>query len=93
MSEKNMIFDDKKINKSNFYRKKKLFDIYDINVNQILVSKKEPYGKKTSIKFLIRCSHNNYVRPLCIKLHQMIGLLNVLIVIRHCLLRLMIIDC
>ena len=31
MSEKNIFFDDKKINKSNF-NKKKLFNIYDIDV-------------------------------------------------------------
>ena len=29
MSGKNIIFDDKKINKSNFYKNKKLFNIYD----------------------------------------------------------------
>ena len=31
---------------SSFYENKKLFNIYDIDVNKILVSKKEPYGKK-----------------------------------------------
>ena len=35
----------KDINKSNFYKNKKLFKIDDIDVNKILVSKKEPYGK------------------------------------------------
>ena len=63
----------KKINKGNFYRNKKLFDIYDIDVNQILVSKKESYGKKSSFKFLIGYNDNDYIRPLCIKLSQMIG--------------------
>ena len=33
MSGKNIIFDDKKINKSNFYKKKKLFSIYDDFLN------------------------------------------------------------
>ena len=46
MSGKNIIFDDKKINKSNFYKNKKLFSIYDIQVDKILFSKKESYGKK-----------------------------------------------
>ena len=41
MSGKNTNFDDKKINKSNFYKNKKLFDLNDIDVNKILVSKKE----------------------------------------------------
>ena len=30
MSGKNINFEDKKINKSNFYKKKKLFNIYDL---------------------------------------------------------------
>ena len=41
MSRKNIIFDDKKINKSNFYRNKNLFNIYDIEVDKILISKKK----------------------------------------------------
>ena len=49
MSEKNINFDDKKINKSNFHKNKKLFNIYDIDLNKILISKKEPYGKKKLI--------------------------------------------
>ena len=46
MSGKNINFDDKKINKSNFYRNKKRLNIHDLDVNKILVSKKESYGKK-----------------------------------------------
>ena len=41
MNGKNITSDDEKINKSNFYRNKRLFKIYDIDVNKILVSKKE----------------------------------------------------
>ena len=41
-------FDGKNINKSNFYKNKKLFNIEDIDVNKILVSRKEPCGKKKS---------------------------------------------
>ena len=40
MSGKSINFDDKKINKSNFYKNKKLFILNDIDVNKILVSKK-----------------------------------------------------
>ena len=40
MSGKSINFDDKKINKSNFYKNKKLFSLNDIDVNKILVSKK-----------------------------------------------------
>ena len=41
MSGKSMNFEDKKINKSNFYKNKKMFKIDDINVNRILASKKK----------------------------------------------------
>ena len=36
MSGKNRNFDNKKINKSNFYKNKKLFNIDDIDVNKVL---------------------------------------------------------
>ena len=44
MSGKKIIFDYEKINKSSFYKNKKLSNIYEIDVNKILVSKKEPCG-------------------------------------------------
>ena len=44
MSGRNIIFGDKKINKSNFYKNKKLPKIDDLDVNKTLVSKKEAYG-------------------------------------------------
>ena len=40
MANKTINFEDKKINKSNFY-KNKLFNLHDLDVNKILVSKKE----------------------------------------------------
>ena len=43
MSGKSIIFKNKKIDKTNFYKYKKLFKIYDTNTNKILVSKREPY--------------------------------------------------
>ena len=53
MSRKSIDFDDKKINKSTFHKNKKIFDIYDLNVNKILVCKKESYGTKKSVKYFI----------------------------------------
>ena len=50
MCEKNIIFDDKKISKSNFHKNKKLFNIYNIDVDKTLIFKKEPYGKKKLIQ-------------------------------------------
>ena len=44
MSGKKVIFDDKKINKTNFYKNKELLSIYDIEVDKILISKKDSYG-------------------------------------------------
>ena len=46
MSGKSINCDDKKINESNFYKNKKLFNLNDIDVNKILVSKKESYTTK-----------------------------------------------
>ena len=73
MSGKSINFDDKKTHKSNFYKNKKIFDIYDLDVNKILVSKKESYGAKNSLKYFIRYNDDDVIRPICIKLPQMIG--------------------
>ena len=73
MSGKSINFDDKKINKSNFYKNKKLFSLNDIDVNEILVSKKESYGTKNSLKYFIGYNDGDLNRPLYIILPQMIG--------------------
>ena len=62
----------KKIEKSGFYKNKKVTAIDDINVNKILVSKEEPYGIKNSFKYFIGYDDNDVIRPLCINLPQMI---------------------
>ena len=73
MSGKNINFDDKKIKKSDFYKNKKVFQIDETNVNNMLVSKKEWYGNKNSLKYLIEYDDNDIIRPLCVKLLQMTG--------------------
>ena len=73
MSGKTIIFDDEQIKKSNFYGNKRPFIIDDIHVNKILISEKEPYGKKGSLKYFIGYSDNDVIRPLFIKFPQMIG--------------------
>ena len=70
MKGKNIIFDDKKINRSNFHKNKKLFNIYDIDVDKISVSKKQLYGKKSSFKYFLGYNDDDVVRPLCIKFPQ-----------------------
>ena len=72
MSGKNIVFDDTKIIKSIFYKNKKLFNRYGIEVDKILISKKEPYGKKSSFKYFLGYD-DDVIRPLCIKPRQMIG--------------------
>ena len=73
MKGKKVNFGDKKIKKSNFYKNRKAVTIDDIDVDKILVSKEEPYGSKNSFKYFIGYNDNDVIRPLCIKLSQMIG--------------------
>ena len=64
MAQKTINFDDKKINKSNFYKNKKLFNLHDLDVNKILVSKKESYGTKNSFKYVIGYNDDDdVIRP------------------------------
>ena len=72
MSGKNIMYNNAKIEKSNFYENKKLSKVDDIDVNKILVSKKESYGTQNSLKHFIGYN-DGAIRPLCIKLPQMIG--------------------
>ena len=70
-------FWQQKYKKSDFYNKnKKTFNIDHIDVNKILVSKKEQYGKYNSFKYFIGYNDNNVIRPLYLKLSQMTGYIN-----------------
>ena len=73
MSGKNVNFDDKKNLKTDFYKNKKVTKIDDIDVDKILVSKKEPYVTKNSFKYFIGYNDNDVIRPLCVRLPQMTG--------------------
>ena len=66
-------FEDKKINKKAFYKNKKSYEVYDIDTEKILVSKKEPYGEKGSIKYFVGYNDEDVIRPLCVKFPQMVG--------------------
>ena len=59
--------------KQQLFKGKKINNIEDIDVNNILVSKKEPYGTKNSLKYFIGYNDNDIIRPLCIRLPQMTG--------------------
>ena len=67
MSVKSRNFEYKNINKSNFYRNKKLFNIDGIDVNKTLISKEESYVEKNSLKYFIGYNDDGVIRLLCIK--------------------------
>ena len=76
MSGPSVIFDDKKIKKSFFYRSRKPFNASDIDVNKILISIEVVYGTKNSLKYFIGyIGEDDVIRPLLLKLPQMIGYL------------------
>ena len=68
----------KKIFKSDFCntKNKKIFNINDIDVNKILVSKKEQYGKYNSFKYFIGYNDKDIIRPFYLELSQMTGYIN-----------------
>ena len=69
MSGKNINFNDKKIKKSIFYKNRAINNIEDIDLDNILVSKKN----HTVIKTYLNTLFNDVIRPLCIRLPQMSG--------------------
>ena len=76
MSGNSINFNDKKIKKSHFYKNKEIFDINGTDVNKILVSKKEKYGKFDSFKYFIGYNDNDVIKPLFLDLSQMTGYIN-----------------
>ena len=71
MSKSSTSFNDKK--KKDFYKDKKTFNIDNIDVNKILVSKKETYGEYNSFKYFIGYNDNDVIQPLYLWLSQMTG--------------------
>ena len=67
MSGKNINFKNKKIKKRDFSKNKRINKIEDIDSNQILVSQKELYSTKNSLKYFIWYNDNDLIRPLCIR--------------------------
>ena len=77
MNGKSINFNDKNIKKSDFYNKnKKIFNISDIDINKILVSKKEQYGKHNSFKYFIGYNDNDVIRPLYLFISQTTSYIN-----------------
>ena len=75
MDKNNINFNNKKIKKATF-TKTKIFDINDIVVNKILVSKKEKYGKHNSFKHFIGYNDSDVIKPLYLEVTQMTGYIN-----------------
>ena len=78
MSGNSINFDDKKIKISDFYKNKnkKVFNIYGIDLNEIMVSKKVSYGKNNSFRYFIGYNDNDIIRPLFVKLPQTTSYIN-----------------
>ena len=47
-----------------------------MDVNKILVSRKEPYGKNNPLTYFIGYNDNDVIRPLCLKLSKMTSYIN-----------------
>ena len=74
MSRSSINFNNKKMKKSDFCNKnKKIFNIDDIDVNKMLVSKKETYGKYNSSKYFIGYNDNYVIRLLYLFVSQTTG--------------------
>ena len=70
------IFDNKKIKKNIFYRSRKPFNLNDFDVNRIVISKEVVYGTNNSLRYFIGYfDEDDVIRPLLLKLPQMIGYL------------------
>ena len=76
MSEKTINLGDKKINKKDFYNNKKQFNIKDIDINKILISKPQSYDKSNVRKCIIGYNDNTII-PLQLFLPKMTGYLNI----------------
>ena len=76
MSEKTINFGDKEINKKDFYKNKKQFNIKDIDTNKILISKPVSYSKNNMKKYIIGYKDNTII-SLQLFLPKMTGYLNI----------------
>ena len=63
-------FDNTEIEEYKFHQYKSLISINNIDINEIVVSNKFPFGKQ-DFKHFIGCKDNKEIRPLCIFLPEM----------------------
>ena len=72
----NINFDDKKIGKSDFYKNQNPFQLVDIDVNKVLVAKKEPCSTKNALKYFTGYNDRDVTKPLCLRLSKMTVYIN-----------------
>ena len=59
----------KKLKKKILYRSRKPFNVSDIDVNKIVISKEVMYGTKNSLKYFVGyIDEDDVIRPLLLKL-------------------------
>ena len=58
MSGNSINFNNKEIKKRDFYKNKKIFNIDNIDINKILISKKETYGKYDLLGMIMMLLHH-----------------------------------
>ena len=63
----------KKSKKVTSTKTKKILNIYDTDVNKILVSKKEPYGTNNALRYFVGYNDIDAIRPLYLRLSKMTG--------------------
>ena len=72
----------KKLKKRIFTTKKKIFNINDIDINKIFISKKETYGKYNSCKYFIGCNDKDVLDHYTYLFHKRLAILINLIKIK-----------
>ena len=71
MGGKYINFDNKKIEKIDFCKNKKLHQVNNIDVNKIVISKKEPYDEKNAFENILGYNDNDVIRPLYLNISQL----------------------
>ena len=74
MSEKTLKFDNIRVNKKEFHKSKQPIDLDLVNVDQIVVSNRFKHNDD-GFKYFIGYKESEIVKPLCITLSQMTGLI------------------
>ena len=74
MSASSINFDDKKVTFTG--KIKKIFNMNNIDINKILISRKETSGKYNPFKYFIEYNDNSVTRPLYLFLLEMTGYIN-----------------